>query len=94
MSTCALTHFDQPGRVTGTLALLGDRIDVDCIAVRDRSWGRRPEHLGLTPRLSYAFGSASDGDAFLAFWDPAEPDGDVEHLTSGRRAAGHERQNG
>jgi len=77
------THFDQPGRVTGTLNLLGDRIDVDCIAVRDRSWGRRPEHLGLTPRLSYAFGSASDGDAFLAFCAPDEPDGDVEHLTSG-----------
>jgi len=77
------SHFDQPGRVTGTLRLRGERIDVDCIAVRDRSWGRRPEHLGRTPRLSYTFGSASAGDAFLAFCAPDEPDADVEHLTSG-----------
>jgi hypothetical protein len=77
------SHFDQPGRVTGTLQLRGERIDVDCISVRDRSWGRRPELLGRMPRLSYAFGSASSDDAFLAFCAPDEPDAEVEHLTSG-----------
>jgi hypothetical protein len=32
-------HFDQAGRVTGTLQLAGERLGVDCYAVRDRSWG-------------------------------------------------------
>ena len=63
--------------------MLGERIDVDCISVRDRSWGRRPELLGRTPRLSYAFGSAPEGESFLAFCAPEDPDGQVEHLTSG-----------
>jgi hypothetical protein len=77
------THFDQPGRVTGTLVLHGERIEVDCISVRDRSWGRRPELIGRRTRLSYAFGSTSPNDAFLAFCLPAPDDPDVEHLTAG-----------
>jgi len=77
------SHYDQPGRVTGTLHLRGEQIAVDCISVRDRSWGRRPELLGRSPRLSYAFGSASTSDAFLLFCASDGPDSDVEHLTSG-----------
>jgi hypothetical protein len=30
-------HFDQPGHVTGTFVLDGDRMDVDCYSIRDRS---------------------------------------------------------
>ena len=52
------THYDQHGHVTGEILLGGERIAIDCFAVRDRSWGRRPEHLGLgVSRLSYAFGT-------------------------------------
>ena len=36
-------HFDQFGRVTGELWLDGERIAIDCLAMRDRTWGRRPE---------------------------------------------------
>ncbi len=37
-------HFDQFGRVTGTLELHGESIDIDCFAMRDRSWWHlRPE---------------------------------------------------
>ncbi|MEX5635365.1 DUF7065 domain-containing protein [Parafrankia sp. FMc2] len=34
-------HLDQPGRMTGTLTLGGERIEIDCVAERDRSWGVR-----------------------------------------------------
>jgi hypothetical protein len=38
----ASRHFDQAMRVTGTVVLHGETIDVDCLSVRDRSWGPRP----------------------------------------------------
>ncbi|WP_324739851.1 hypothetical protein U8326_09060 [Tsuneonella sp. CC-YZS046] len=58
-----LTHFDQFGRVTGKLHLHGEEIAVDCLAMRDRSWGPRPEHR---PRKSaYVTGIASPDDCFL-----------------------------
>lgn len=58
-----LTHFDQFGRVTGKLHLHGEEIAVDCLAMRDRSWGPRPEHR---PRKSaYVSGIASPDDCFL-----------------------------
>ena len=41
-------HFDQPGRVRGTVVLDGETIEVDCFSGRDRSWGPRP--LGPDPR--------------------------------------------
>jgi hypothetical protein len=79
------THYDQPGRVTGTIELRGETLEIDCVSVRDRSWGRRPELIGRRGRLSYAFGSCSPEDAFLAFCVPPEDDplSDQEQLTSG-----------
>jgi hypothetical protein len=81
------SHYDQHGRVTGTITLHGETIPVDCLSVRDRSWGRRPELLGRR-RLSYCFGATSPTHAFLVFAQPdgAEGDdqaGDVERVTSG-----------
>jgi len=80
------SHYDQHGRVTGTLYLHGEEIPVDCFAVRDRSWGRRPEHTGPTAkRLSYVFGTVSPDEMFLIFTLPQHntPDCEVEHLSSG-----------
>ena len=34
-------HFDQAMHVTGEICLLGERILVDCLSVRDRSWSPR-----------------------------------------------------
>ncbi len=76
------SHYDQHGRVTGTLELRGETIPVDCVTIRDRSWGRRPELLGRRERLSYAYGAASADDAFLAFCIPSR-DPEVERLSSG-----------
>ena len=77
-------HFDQHGRITGTINLRGEEIEVDSVSVRDRSWGRRPELLGRSlRRLSYTFGHTDANELFLAFCVPDEPLGETEALTSG-----------
>lgn len=66
-------HFDQLGRVTGELILHGERIAIDCIGMRDRTWGRRPEDR---PRqAAYVTGAADGGHGFLAVTNPG-PDGE------------------
>lgn len=66
-------HFDQLGRVRGEIVLHGERIAIDCVAMRDRTWGRRPEDR---PRqAAYVTGATSDGDGFLAVTN-ARADGD------------------
>jgi hypothetical protein len=79
------SHFDQHGRVTGTMLLRGEELEVDCLAVRDRSWGRRPELMGRRGKLSYAFGSSRRGEAFLIFCVPPDDDplSSAEVLSSG-----------
>lgn len=81
----ASTHFDQPGRLTGTIELRGERIEVDCLSLRDRSWGPRPEHWGRGGRMSYAFGTMDEANGVLAFCHPAgaDPFTDLESVTSG-----------
>lgn len=57
-------HFDQIGRVTGTLDILGERVDIDCWSMRDRTWGKRPENR---PRQAgYVTGAGDGGTGFLA----------------------------
>jgi hypothetical protein len=61
-------HFDQFGRVTGKLTLHGESLQVDCLAIRDRSW----RHVRPEPWKdgwgggSYVTGAASPELAFLA----------------------------
>ena len=72
------SHFDQFGRVTGEIRLHGETIRIDCLAMRDRSWGPRPEHR--PKRSAYVTGIASPRDAFLAVtrWN-----GEVEEIAYG-----------
>ena len=61
-------HFDQIGRVTGTIDLHGETIEIDCWSMRDRTWGRRPEDR---PRqAAYVTGAGASpggtGHGFLA----------------------------
>jgi hypothetical protein len=90
----SLNHFDQFGRVTGEIVLHGETIPIDCLAMRDRSWGPRPEHR--PGKSAYVSGIASADDAFLAVtkWnDPSDQiaygfmirDGEIADLTAGRR---------
>jgi hypothetical protein len=97
------THFDQVGRVTGDVVVAGETIAIDCLAFRDRTWGRRREDR---PRkAAYVTGAASDQHAFLAVTDgrtPEEPisygflrrDGETVSLASGNRHVERDPSNG
>ncbi|MSR13949.1 MAG: hypothetical protein EXR86_05155 [Gammaproteobacteria bacterium] len=66
-------HFDQFGRVTGELILHGEKIAIDCIGMRDRTWGLRPEDR---PRqAAYVTGAADAANGFLAVTN-VRPEGD------------------
>ncbi|MEL7157555.1 MAG: hypothetical protein AAFN30_13250 [Actinomycetota bacterium] len=57
-------HFDQIGRVTGTIEINGEHFDIDCWSMRDRTWGRRPEDR---PRqAAYVTAAGEGGAGFLA----------------------------
>ena len=63
-------HFDQLGRVHGTVTLHGEVIPIDCISMRDRTWGRRPENR---PRqAAYVTGASDSDNGFLAVTSVAE----------------------
>jgi len=64
-----LSHFDQFGHVEGTLTLHGNEIGIDCLAMRDRSWGPRPEHRPR--RNAYVTGVSRSERGFLAVANPA-----------------------
>lgn len=60
-------HFDQFGRVTGWMQLHGERLAIDCLAMRDRSWWHRraepwKRHGG---RGDYITAAASPDHAFF-----------------------------
>jgi len=60
-------HFDQIGRVTGTIELHGEMIDIDCWSMRDRTWGRRPEDRPRQAAYVTGAGAGPDGgEGFLA----------------------------
>jgi hypothetical protein len=96
-------HFDQIGRVTGELVLHGETIAIDCLGVRDRTWGRRPEDR---PRqAAYVTGVASATHGFLAVTNAeAEPNpvaygfllrnGHTIRLTQGERKIERDTANG
>jgi hypothetical protein len=72
-----LNHFDQIGRVTGEILLHGERIAIDCLAMRDRSWGPRPEHRPR--RNAYETGMASAQSGFLAVTNTTLAGDDIAH---------------
>ena len=96
-------HFDQFGRVTGELRLHGETIAIDCVAMRDRTWGRRPEDRPR--RAAYLTGAVSADDGFLAVSNPRPDsdrvaygflrrDGRTESLTGGERSVERDAQFG
>jgi hypothetical protein len=70
-------HFDQVGHVVGTVELDGEHVDVDCYAIRDRSWGPRTER-GYR-RVGYTWG----GSAELSFLTFSAPSGHEDRIHSG-----------
>ena len=68
-------HFDQPGRMRGVATLNGERLDVDCYAMRDRTWGpHRP-------------GARRSGDYL---WAIAGPDAHWHAITMAGRDRGED----
>jgi hypothetical protein len=75
------SHFDQIGHVTGTVALDGTTIPVDCFAMRDRSWGPRTER-GYR-RVGYSW--AGNEELSLLTYSSPTPDSDDVHTGYVRR---------
>src|SRR5690606_26204165 len=80
----------QPMHVTGRIVLHGEELEVDCLSVRDRSWGPRP--LGPDPRrkptapptprpprppegVGYPFATADHANGWQAYTRPTIEDG-------------------
>lgn len=59
-------HLDQVGRVTGSLVLHGEAMQVDCLAIRDRTWTTRSERWKHGGGYGYTNAAADTGEAFLA----------------------------
>jgi hypothetical protein len=88
------SHYDQTGRVNGHLILDGDRIDIDCYAMRDRSWGPRRERgyqpmaytwlaAAHTSLLTYSRPTGHGTDSVYAGY--LRRDGAVSYIASGTR---------
>lgn len=60
------SHLDQPVRAIGTLDLRGEAIEVDCLSMRDRTWGRRPDRVKGRFRSGYTSASVSADHGFHA----------------------------
>ncbi len=86
-----VNHFDQLGRVTGDLMLHGERIPVDCLAIRDRTWTPRSERWREGGGYGYTNAAASPSLAFLAVGDSERVGGYLvidrvrSEILSGRR---------
>jgi hypothetical protein len=62
------SNFDQFGRVTGQIDIRGEKIDVDCLAIRNRTWGSRRED-SFSRHIAYVSGIADEQTGFLAVCD-------------------------
>ena len=87
-------HLDQACRVTGAIVLNGTEIDVDALAMRDRSWGPRPDDRSTIASYSYGIASADHEWLAIGFWTGTAyqvvagylvADGEQAALTGGER---------
>lgn len=72
-------HYDQSGRVRGTVVAHGVSYEVDCFANRDHSWGPRP--YVNRPKLDYNWAVADERNAFsiLFLGDSVPPSKGYRH---------------
>lgn len=56
-------HLDQLGRVSGELVLHGERLAIDCVEMRDRTWSPRRESRQRA-FVTYSYGARSDTHGF------------------------------
>jgi hypothetical protein len=58
----ATGHYQQVGRMTGTIRVQGEEIAIDSMSIRDHSWG--PRRLSSINRADYMWGLASPESSF------------------------------
>ena len=92
-------HFDQVGRVSGSLVLHGEQLAVDCLAIRDRTWAMRSERWKHGGGYGYTNAAAETGEAFLSIGGDdvrgyLVADGTRAALASGRRLVEREAAHG
>src|SRR5262249_51220211 len=68
-----IRHFDQPGRMTGTVRLDGEQLDIDCYSLRDRTWGH--QRFDQLPPGDYLWAIASPTDNWHAITLEDRPGG-------------------
>jgi hypothetical protein len=93
-------HWDQPTTVQGWLELHGNRLELDCLGMRDRSWGPRLDDASA--RASYVYGLSRDS-SFLVVTQHAthgpvsmgflERDGQRANLTTAEVSEQRDSQN-
>lgn len=76
----AAGHLDHPGRLAGTLTLDGEHFDIDCYAIRDRTWG--PHRAGAQRSGDYLWAVASPDDHWHALTMQSRTPG-VEKVVGG-----------
>lgn len=72
-----LGHYEHFGRMTGTVVIEGDRLDVDCTSVRDHTWGPRTLDTWKVSSYPWAIGSADH--SFLT-WTVSDLDQDSDPI--------------
>jgi hypothetical protein len=87
-------HFEQMGRATGTIELRGERLEIDCYALRDSSWGvrqmdgvRRGSYFWAVADADNAFHAQvmGEGDEMRVVGGFLKRDGETSSLVGGRR---------
>ena len=82
-------HYEQGGKMVGSIEVEGKIIDIDCWSCRDRSWGPRTVSVGGHPRSGFPWAIAKEGHGFIAFPTgnkPSEDDpayGEEDNLIAG-----------
>ncbi|MCY4426286.1 MAG: hypothetical protein OXC05_04565 [Halieaceae bacterium] len=68
-------HFEQVQHIRGDLTLAGEKLKVDCVSFRDRSWGEpRPETAFAHPPTLWGVGGSSDGKRSFNFNSCDDPE--------------------
>jgi hypothetical protein len=86
----SIGHYEQAGRLSGTITLRGERIEVDSGSLRDHTWGPRPMFTtSPVMRGAYPFCVADDDHHFQLYAMQETPEdedpiiGTTERVVSG-----------
>ena len=86
-------HYEQMGRMTGSVLMEGERLEIDCFSARDHSWG--PREISEVARGDWPWAVVSEDHAFFVVASSdLKPEQDPGHGTTERIGAGWYRRDG